>query len=222
MTVQMIPPQDLLDYYKHLQPAVVTGDIHICGLCKQTFGDIQSFIYHKSTCGSISTEKIPPDSPSATAMETMTVTTTTTAIGAPVDYILPDQLIQLTCENATLPLSIVAQEMPSAEKPNELLESHHIPSPLSAATSPPRRDFQVDEEDVASLLANQLPKEVLNSTTNSLFSRPDEQTGEFGICSFQTCFYRRVRVYMHLYMGMYLYFSYFLFLLSVYVHNFHS
>lgn len=178
MAVQMIPPQDLLNYYKHLQPAVVTGDIHICGLCKQSFGDIQSFIFHKSTCGSISPEKILPDPSSAAAMETMTVTTTT-AIGTSLDYIIPDQLIQLTCENAALPLSIVAQEMPSAEKPDELLESHRIPSPLSAATSPLKRDFQVDEEDVASLLANQLPKEVLNSTTNSLFSRPDEQTGEF-------------------------------------------
>lgn len=131
----------------------IPEDIHICGLCKQSFTDIHLFLQHKSECNII------------------LATTSTNLVDTQVNYVISDQSLfrisGLSFDSASLPIFIQSDD--STDKLNHALQTHLIHS--TDQSSSKKDNIQIDEEDVASLLVNQLSKEVLNSAPIDIGSK---------------------------------------------------
>uniref|UniRef100_A0A1B6C8F1 C2H2-type domain-containing protein n=1 Tax=Clastoptera arizonana TaxID=38151 RepID=A0A1B6C8F1_9HEMI len=151
--VQMIQTSQSQQNFTDIQ-----DDIHICGLCKQSFTDIHVFLQHKGECGLI--------------LETMPID----LVGSQVDYIVSDQSLfrisGLSLDPASIP--IIIQSIDSTEKVSQNVRSNFVLNVPDQSLA--KKDgIQIDVEDVASLLVNQLSKEVLNSPTAELSQNEENQ-----------------------------------------------
>nr|CAD7457293.1 unnamed protein product [Timema tahoe] len=176
-------------------PSNDQDDIHICGACKESFSDINVFLEHKHS-GCINIEKKPVGQSFAGYL---TNNTSSNSSGMPS---IGPQYFRVIVDRGTLKLEQKdANEIPHHKlqlegdnKESHILRSRLLESQVSphmqhqsfqgdnseihslvAHEQQTRREFQIDEEDVATLLANQLANEVVNSVNDSPCSPSREE-----------------------------------------------
>ncbi|XP_075212621.1 uncharacterized protein LOC142319330 isoform X2 [Lycorma delicatula] len=149
-----LPPHLLAQ--PHAPAPFLPEDIHICGNCKQSFTDIRYFLQHKNECNAFLS------SATAALLE---------SASPPVNLqMLSEQpLLQVMINEENQPV-IIQQSHNDNNELNSNSESNATNALTAAATllqcgnvhvNGTRRDIQIDEEDVASLLANQFAKEAV-------------------------------------------------------------
>nr|CAD7577110.1 unnamed protein product [Timema californicum] len=175
-------------------PSNDQDDIHICGACKESFSDINVFLEHKHS-GCINIDKKPVGESFAGYL---TNNTSSNSSGMPS---IGPQYFRVIVDRGTLKLEQkYANEIPHHKlqlednKESHILRSRLLESQVSphmqhqsfqgdnskiqslvAHEQQTRREFQIDEEDVATLLANQLANEVVNSVNDTPCSPAREE-----------------------------------------------
>ncbi|GLG94323.1 Krueppel homolog 1 [Gryllus bimaculatus] len=175
-------------------------DVHICGLCKRSFSDLDLFVEHKragcstSPQKTISTSVVPPYSQTSLGY----VTTNASNSNEESNPSLGTQYLQVILDEDPLNLpenQSQNQELSSniscSENTNQILRArllgvseqdtsvanhanfqnseglHSLVLENRPQSNTKQREFQIDEEDVATLLANQLASEEVNSVNET-------------------------------------------------------
>jgi hypothetical protein len=175
-------------------------DVHICGGCKQNFSDINFFVEHKHSGCIRNTQKFPSAASTLVGQSTIDYLSTTSSpsgedsashspLGAPIFRVIVDGSnlsLQPGAGNSRHTLSyrgsgdsqILRSRLLGIQNDQQVaLQEQNITSIAGGMQAvvmqqQSRREFQVDEETVATILANQLANEDDTSThANMPYSR---------------------------------------------------
>lgn len=171
-------------------------DVHICGACKQNFSDINLFVEHKHSGCIRNTQKPPGAAPSLLGQSALDYISTTSSpggedssspspLGPPIFRVIVDGSnlsvqpgggnsrhtlsCRENCDSQILRsrlLGIQNDQQVAVQQQN--ITSNSGGMQAIAVQHQSRREFQIDEEAVATILANQLASEDVTSTHSNM------------------------------------------------------
>ncbi|PSN57781.1 hypothetical protein C0J52_07267 [Blattella germanica] len=172
-------------------------DVHICGGCKQNFSDINLFVEHKRTNCIINSHKTAATASTLLGQPALSYISTgtedsTSPLGPPIFRVIVDgSNLSVQPDTGATPKQAVAprengdsnilrsrllgiqNDPPVSAVQQQSISSNSTGMQALVMQQPPRREFQIDEEAVATILANQLASEEVSPHNNLSPSRSD-------------------------------------------------